>query len=144
MPEFVGFQRRVILDLWRVPLHAVVVFCPDSNFSFKTRRAYCALLVRDLYNELIIILLYITIFLYLLTLEYLIDKHVRLFNFQKKSVLCLLIRSCSFIYFWKKMHPMPLLNPVCLFFLEKIEPMCCEIINCEHLRDVLCHFLIVL
>ena len=55
-----------------------------------------------------------------LTLGYLIDEHVHLFNFQKKSVLCLLIRSCSFIYFWKKFHPVRLLNPVCLLFQEKM------------------------
>ena len=50
------------------------------------------------------------------TLEYLIAEHVRLFNFQKKSVLRLLIRSCSLIYFWKNLHPVRLLNPVWLFF----------------------------
>ena len=33
------------------------------------------------------------------TFEFLIDAHVRLFIFEKKSHLCLLIRDCAFISF---------------------------------------------
>ena len=60
------------------------------------------------------------------TLDYLISQHVGLFFFKKKSALCLLIRSCSFINFQKKFHPVRLLDPVHLFISEKF--LLCAII----------------
>ena len=48
------------------------------------------------------------------------------FFFKKKSALCLLIRSCSFINFWKKFHPVRLLDPGHLFISEKF--LLCAII----------------
>ena len=53
------------------------------------------------------------------TLDYLIRQHVGLFFFKKKSALCVLIRSCWFINFWKIFHPVRLLDPVRLFISEK-------------------------
>ena len=50
------------------------------------------------------------------TLEYLIAEHAHLIIFQKISVLCLLIRSCSFNNFQKILHPVRLLDPARLFF----------------------------
>ena len=41
VPEFVGFQTRVILDLWGVPQHAMMVLGLEHNFSFKSSWAYC-------------------------------------------------------------------------------------------------------
>ena len=57
------------------------------------------------------------------TLACLINAHVRLFIFQKKSVLCLLIRHCAFINFRKISHPVRLLDTVRLFFSHKIYPV---------------------
>ena len=53
------------------------------------------------------------------TLEYLIAEHAHLIIFQKISVLCLLIRSCSFNYFLQISNPVRLFHPVRLFFSEK-------------------------
>ena len=41
MPDFLGFQYRVILDLYRIFFHAVVVFGPEHEFLFKSASTYC-------------------------------------------------------------------------------------------------------
>ena len=40
-PEFLGFQTRVILDLWGVPFHAMVVFGLVPDFLIKSTSASC-------------------------------------------------------------------------------------------------------
>ena len=45
MPDFLGFQYRVILDLYRILFHAVVIFGPEHDFLFKSASTYCALLL---------------------------------------------------------------------------------------------------
>ena len=41
MPDFLGFQYRVILDLYRILFHAVVIFGPAHDFLFKSASTYC-------------------------------------------------------------------------------------------------------
>ena len=41
MPDFLGFQYRVILDLYRILFHAVVIFGPEHDFLFKSAATYC-------------------------------------------------------------------------------------------------------
>ena len=36
MPDFLGFQYRAILDLYRILFHAVVIFGPEHDFLFKS------------------------------------------------------------------------------------------------------------
>ena len=43
MPDFLGFQYRVILDLYRILFHAVVIFGPEHDFLFKSASTYCEL-----------------------------------------------------------------------------------------------------
>ena len=40
-PEFLGFQTRVILDLWGVPFHAMVVFGLVPDLLIKSTSGYC-------------------------------------------------------------------------------------------------------
>ena len=61
------------------------------------------------------------------TLDYLITQHVGLFFFKKKSALCVLIRSCWFINFREKFHPVQLLDPVRLFISENFL-LCCYLL----------------
>ena len=42
MPDFLGFQYRVILDLYRILFHAVVIFGPNYDFIFNSASTYCA------------------------------------------------------------------------------------------------------
>ena len=62
------------------------------------------------------------------TLTYLINAHVRLFIFRKKSGLCDLIRYCALINFGKIFHPVRLLDTVRLLFLTNILP-CAGFLN---------------
>ena len=41
MPDFVGFQYKVILDLYRILFRAVVIFGPEHDFLFKSASTYC-------------------------------------------------------------------------------------------------------
>ena len=41
VPDFVGFQTRVILDLYGVPFHPMVVVGSEHDFSIKSDSAYC-------------------------------------------------------------------------------------------------------
>ena len=42
MPDFVGFQYKVILDLYRRLFHAVVIYGPEHDFLFKSASTFCA------------------------------------------------------------------------------------------------------
>ena len=63
-----------------------------------------------------------------ITLTYLINAHVHLFFFRKKSGLCDLIRYCALINFGKIFHPVRLLDTVRLLFLTNILP-CAGFLN---------------
>ena len=41
MPELVGFQTMVILDLYGITFNAVGVFGPDFQLLFKSGSSYC-------------------------------------------------------------------------------------------------------
>ena len=41
MPEDVGFQTVVILNIYWIPFHAGVVFWPKPDFLFKSVTTYC-------------------------------------------------------------------------------------------------------
>ena len=41
MPDYLGFQYRVILDLYKILLHDVVIFGLEHDFLFKSASTYC-------------------------------------------------------------------------------------------------------
>ena len=41
MPDFLGFQYRVILDLYRILFHAVVIFGPEHYILLNSASTYC-------------------------------------------------------------------------------------------------------
>ena len=47
MPDFLGFQYTVILDLYWILFLAVVIFGPEHDFLFKSVSTYCGVKVKE-------------------------------------------------------------------------------------------------